>query len=189
MKKKLKDSAGFSLVEMLCAVVILVLLCLMLNSGLSVAVKSYFDITAESETQLLLNSLTNAIAGELRYAYEVTGTGDSTTSPRYNGGLYLDWSSGQVLVKDEAGGATELLPKEKEDTGKGGAYRDGSYTVEHLEITPTAEKNDKNEITGYYFTLHLKVKNASRGISAENSVVIRCLNPPKEETPPGGGTS
>ena len=189
MKKKLKDSAGFSLVEMLCAVVILVLLCLMLNSGLSVAVKSYFDITAESETQLLLNSLTNAIAGELRYAYEVTGTGDSFT---YNGGLSLDWSSGQVLVMDGAGGATELLPKEKEDTGKGGAYRDGSYAVEHLEITPTAEKNDKDEITGYYFTLHLKVKNASRGISAEtpeNGIVIRCLNPPKGETPPGGGTS
>ena len=29
---------------------------------------TYFDLTAESETQLLLNTLTDAIAGELRYA-------------------------------------------------------------------------------------------------------------------------
>ena len=38
MRKKLKDSGGLTMVETLCAVVILVLLCLMLNSGLSMAV-------------------------------------------------------------------------------------------------------------------------------------------------------
>ena len=47
MKKKLKSSAGFSLVEMLCAVAVLMLLCVMLNSGLSAAMKTYYDLTAE----------------------------------------------------------------------------------------------------------------------------------------------
>ena len=52
MKKKLKSSAGFSLVEMLCAVAVLMLLCVMLNSGLSAAMKTYYDLTAEAETPL-----------------------------------------------------------------------------------------------------------------------------------------
>ena len=77
MKRKLKNSSGFSLVEMLCATAVLMLLCVMLNSGLSVTMKTYFDLTAEAETQLLLNSLTNAVAGELRYAFEVSGGGDA----------------------------------------------------------------------------------------------------------------
>ena len=76
MKKKLKSSAGFSLVEMLCAVAVLMLLCVMVNTGLSVAMKTYFDLTAESETQLLLNTLTDAIAGELRYAHETKTAGN-----------------------------------------------------------------------------------------------------------------
>ena len=37
MKKKLKSSAGFSLVEMHCAVAVLMLLCVMVNTGFSSA--------------------------------------------------------------------------------------------------------------------------------------------------------
>lgn len=174
MREKLKSSAGFSVVEMLCAVAVLMLLCVMLNSGLSVAMKTYFDLTAEAETQLLLNSLTNAVAGELRYAYEVSGTGGPTTSPQYNNGLCLDWSTGQVLVTG-GGDDKELIPKEK-DSGKGGAYKNGDYHVESMEIT-----YDKDASC---FTLTLKVAWKNSGISAETppeGVVIRCLNPAKEE--------
>lgn len=169
MKKKLRECAGFSLVEMLCAVAVLMLLCVMLNSGLSVAMKTYFDLTAEAETQLLLNSLTNAIAGELRFAYEVSGD----TDPTYNGGLRLDHSTGQVLVVG-GGEDKELLPKEK--NGRGGAYKNGDYRVDTMEIT-----YDKDTAC---FTLKLKVVWKDTGISAETpaeGVVIRCLNPPKEE--------
>ena len=41
MRSKLKDNSGLTLVEMMCAVLILVLLSLMLNSGLSMAIKTY----------------------------------------------------------------------------------------------------------------------------------------------------
>lgn len=182
MKKKLKSGAGFSLVEMLCAVAVLMLLCVMLNSGLSVAMKTYFDLTAEAETQLLLNSLTNAVAGELRYAFEVTGAGDSTKSPSYNNGIYLDWSSGQVLVKGEAGGDKELIPKES-GAGKGGAYKNGDYAVKEMEIT--------YDEASACFTLNLKVAWKDSGISAETppeGVVIRCLNPPEKNPPEKEGT-
>lgn len=177
MREKLKTSAGFSVVEMLCAVAVLMLLCVMLNSGLSVAMKTYFDLTAEAETQLLLNSLTNAVAGELRYAYEVSGV----ENPTYNGGLSLDSSSGQILVADGAGESRELLPKEK--NGRGGAYKNGDYRVENMKIT-----YDKDASC---FTLMLKVVWKNSGISAETppeGVVIRCLNPPKEEETEEGTT-
>ena len=50
MRRKVKDNSGLTLVEMMCAVLILVLLSLMLNSGLSMAIKTYQGVTAESET-------------------------------------------------------------------------------------------------------------------------------------------
>lgn len=183
MKKKLSACAGFSLVETLCAVAVLMLLCVMLNSGLSVAVKTYFDITAESETQLLLNSLTNAIAGELRYAYGVSGEDD----PVYNGGLRLALTAdGQVCVTGGPGGDKELLPTEKD--GRGGAYHGKKYSV--VQITeddgssvPLARYSEEDGC----FTINFKVVWAERGISAqtpEGGVVIRCLNAPRE--PEGG---
>ena len=176
MKNKLKSSAGFSLVEMLCAVAVLMLLCVMLNSGLSVAMKTYYDLTAEAETQLLLNSLTNAIAGELRYAHEVSGDSD----PSYNGGCRLTLENGQVYADGK-----ELLPKEKNDTKRGGAYKNGDYQVDEMNIA--------YDEASACFTVNLKVSWKGSGISAqtpEDGVVIRCLNPPKEaaETPPEGET-
>lgn len=174
MRKKLRDSAGFSLVETLCAVAVLVLLSLMLNSGLSAAMQTYYDITAESETQLLLNSLTNAIARELRYAHDVTEGDD----PTYNKDRQIKLQNGQVYA-----GGRELLPKEKETTQVGGAYKNGEYVASRVdESTPLVRYKDG------CFTIRLKVTNESNGISAETppeGVVIRCLNPPKK----GGGTT
>lgn len=182
MKKKLDSAGGFTVVEMLCAVAVLVLLCLMLGTGLSMAIKTYRDITAESETQLLLNSLVDAIADELRYAHGAALDGT------YNDGqkIAVD-SSGRVYIQGGTNNGRKLLPMES-GSGKGGAYHGGAYLVENagdLELT-----YDKNTSC---FMLHLKVSWKDGDISAETpgeGVAIRCLNPPKkeEETPPGGGT-
>ena len=117
MREKLNSCAGFSLVEMLCAVAVLMLLCVMLNSGLSAAMKTYFGLTAEAETQLLLNSLTNAIAGELRYAYDVEGTDNPSYNPYASldnpadvRRLRLEVREGQVFVTGGPDGDKELLP-------------------------------------------------------------------------------
>lgn len=170
MRKKLKSSAGFSLVEMLCAVAVLMLLCMMVNTGLSAAMKTYFDLTAEAETQLLLNSLTNAIAGELRYAHEAGGGEDG--EPTYNGGhtIALNEGDGHIYV-----GGVELLPQADSETGRGGAYKNGDYQVKTLNI-------DYNRDTAC-FTLKLEVGWKNGSISAktpDDGVVIRCLNPPEE---------
>lgn len=96
MRKKLKENGGFSMVEMLCAVVILVLLCLLTSSGLSMAMQSYRDVTAESEIQVLLNDLSDALADKLRYAIvtvkqnEVTNADGSVTITTENCTFSLD---------------------------------------------------------------------------------------------------
>ena len=47
MRKKRGDQRGFTLVEMLCATIILVLLGLLLNTGLQLSLKSYRELRAE----------------------------------------------------------------------------------------------------------------------------------------------
>ena len=68
MRKKLKDTSGLTMVEMLCAVLILILLVLMINTGIHMAIRNYYSLTSESETDLLLSSLTDSLADKLRYA-------------------------------------------------------------------------------------------------------------------------
>ena len=173
MRKKLRDGAGLTLVETLCTVLILVLLGLMLNAGLNMAAKSYLNLTAEAETQLLLNSLTNAIAAELRYAHEVSGDAD----PTYNGGCQITLESGGRVCA----GGRELLPGGKD--GAGGAYHGEKYSA-----APIAAGVPIVQYAEGCFTVNLKVVWNGHAISArtpEGGVVIRCLNPP-EETEKGG---
>jgi len=185
MKEKLKNDRGFTLVEMLCAVAILVLLCLMLNTGLNMAVKTYREITAESETQLLLNSLVDGIAGELRYA-DVEGEDESFT---YNGGCKLILRDNRVVIQvPKAGGASqtvELLPtgkKDDDDNIQGGAYHGGNYKAENINEKSFISYNKDTKC----FTVNLKVTWGDGKISAEtpeDGVVIRCLNPQEPDNP------
>jgi len=194
MKKKLKENGGFTLVEMLCAVAILVLLCLMLNTGMQMAVRTYREITAESETQLLLNTLVDAIAGELRFAHEVDGAGEVFT---YNGGRSLSVNSQGRVVVSSGAGEIDLLPKGKttDGSGYGGAYHGGAYQARQMDGPSAAGAKpfityDKDMAC---FTVNLRVVWRDGDVSAETpqgGVVIRCLNPPAEKkTETGGGTT
>lgn len=167
MRRKWSGSGGFTLVEGLCAAAVLVLLCLMLDTGMRAAAGTCREMTARSETELLLNTLVNAIAGELRYAYGAETDGGSLTI-----------SGGRVLA-----GGRELLPRDRD--GGGGAYHGGAYRAEDLDIQYDRDTS--------CFTLRLKVTWNDGAVSAEtpeDGVTIRCLNPPGEaaEPPPKGET-
>lgn len=185
MRKKLKDSGGFTLVEMLCAVAILALLAMMLNTGLQMAMHSYRSITAESETQLLLNTLVDAVTNELRYAHEV-GT-DAAGAVTYNGGRSLAVNGeGRVVITgaDIVSGQGELLPTGRAG-GPGGAYHGGAYLV------PDGGMKIAYDMDNRCFAVHLKVVWRDGDISAatpEAGVTVRCLNPPLAPDPGGGGT-
>lgn len=158
MRRKLANREGFTLVEMLAAVVILVLLGLILNTGLQTAVDSYRTMIAQSETELLLSTLVHAVADELRYAEDATDAGGGIvtyTSASYGENTTLDiGSNGQVTASGQ-----RLLPD--------GAYGKGRYIVEKLEIS-YAKPN---------FKVSLAVKEKDGTIGAATELTVGCLNP------------
>ncbi len=175
VKRKLRSAGGVTMVEMLCATIILVLLCLVMNAGIQLAMDSYLDVTAESETQLLLSTLADALSDKLRYAV-VTETGDG--APKSSAGEVSVDTNGMVTV-----GGNALLPA--------GAYRKGKYIAELQKVEIGIIKDASDTPTDCYFTIGLKVKEkeASGGgdaISAETELTVRCLTPQscKEGTTP-----
>lgn len=174
MKRKLKSRKGLSLVETLAVVVILLLLGLVLNAGLRMAAGNYFELTARSETQLLLSTAGDALADELRFADNVRLEGEDCIYDSRSFGMdsRLVVSDGQIYVRSSSGeGAGEelkrLLPP--------GAYRWGRYQVTELKIVYHEESA--------CFDVVLEVGEAEGNIGAETAFTIRCLNMGK----PGGG--
>lgn len=172
MREKLREEQGLTLVEMLCAVAILILLGLMLNTGLQMAIRSYQDITASSEVQLLLSTLSDALADDLRYARDVT-TDEDGRLLSYNSDSYNNGGSTASLAIDENGRVTASGQRVLPD----GAYGNGTYKVQTMNITYVTKPN------GSYFTIELKVAQTEGTISAGTEFTVRCLSGPK-----GAGT-
>lgn len=172
MRKKLKDTSGLTMVEMLCATVILVLLCLMMSTGMQMALKSYHTLTAESETQLLLSSLTDALSDKLRYCVMTEKTGGSKENSIGKVGFF----DGKVIVTEPGADPTLLLPA----GAYGEANADGNrrYQVETLVLDPI------DSAPMPVFTVTLKVKDTQTGIFKETTLSVRCLNPVKKERIP-----
>lgn len=177
MRKKLNSESGLTLVEMLCAVVILILLGLLLNTGLQMAVHSYRSLTALSEAELLLSTAVDAIADDLRYARNVTdGAGVTYDSDSYGKGVRLDVDPADGQIKAYQGTAVDgkRVLKRVLSTGAYGAYVVDGMKVAILPKDPPAPTD---EIT---FTIELTVKSKDGNVLAktpDGGVAVRCLNP------------
>lgn len=171
MRRKLAGRKGLTLVELLAAVVILILLGLILNAGLQMAMNSYRAMIAQSETELLLSTLADALADDLRYAEDVAASGEgklvSYYSDSYGEGTRLRLENGKVYADGGGNSGLRVLPD--------GAYGlNGRYEVDVMDI-------------GYadrVFTLKLSVKEKDGSIRAETELTVRCLNPEKKESEP-----
>lgn len=71
---------GFTLVEMLCTIVIILLISALVVTGVQLGVRSYHRSVSDSEAQVLCSTLTTAISDELRYAGTVHLTGGTRTT-------------------------------------------------------------------------------------------------------------
>ncbi len=190
MRRKVKDNSGLTLVEMMCAVLILVLLSLMLNSGLSMAIKTYQGITAESETQLLLSSLSDALADKLRYCVVYVDDAGNYHSSSIG---EVQAAGGKIVVHGpDTGAAKSLLPDGA--YGNPDGFYKGNYQVTMGSAAPggadSATLRETYQKDTNSFTVRLTVKDVNLNITKTRELTVRCLNPPKEaaETPPGGET-
>ena len=179
MRKKLADTGGVSIVEMLCATIILILLGLLLNSGLQLSVKSYRELTAESETQLLLATAIDALADDLRYARKVETESDNTLKTYFSDSYGKDTD----IKVGESGDTTGQLLAAGKRVLPPGAYGKGAYQIQNLSITYDKDKQQ--------FTVKMEViapKIAGVGAKTpEEGVIIRCLNPAAAPETPGEG--
>lgn len=167
MKRKLRSGKGLSLVETLAAVVILLLLGLLLNAGLRMAAGSYFELTARSETGLLLSTAGNALTDELRFADNVRLEGEGCVYDSSSFGMdsRLVLQDGQIYVRSASGEGGGEEPKRLLPPG---AYRWGEYQVTELKIVYHEESA--------CFDVVLEVKEAEGDIGAKAEFTVRCLN-------------
>ena len=187
MRKKLKDTGGLTLVEMLCAVAILVLLCLVTSTGLSMAVRSYQNITAESETQLLVSSISDALADKLRYCVVTVDRDGKYTETSIGAIEQIEYAAGKAAVTavDVTGNKVTVDSKQLLPDGaygaSGSAYI-GRYTVDYVKDgggnkLPLVTYDPDTNSFAVMFTV--KAENASITKTAE--FTVRCLNPVKKE--------
>lgn len=181
MLHKMRDSQGLTMVEMLCATIILMLLALMLNSGLQMAMNSYRRMVLRSEADLLLATLSDVLTDELRYARNVTTKTSGTDIILDN---YDSWLYGEdtVLTVDDGSdnkgqikaGTFFVLP----DASYGGGTWKYGVPSDGMKITYDSDKQT--------FTVSLTVQEMQpqpdgtvtfSGITAESGdFKVHCLN-------------
>lgn len=184
MSQKVRESKGLTVVEMLCATLILILLALMLNTGMQMAMENYRRMVLRSEVDLLLSSLSNVLADELRYASNVVleASPNPTKVDKYNSPLYgkdtkLSVKDGEENKGQVYAGAFPVLP----DGAYGGQmWNYGVPPEDGMSIT-----YDKNTQT---FEVKIKVSEMQAngtfsGVSAEQTFNVRCLNPNPSPSP------
>ena len=113
MKKKLKNRKGFSLAEVLVAVLIMAMVTAVVAAGMPSAINAYHSIVDHANAQLLLTTTTNALRNELDLAKEITvGADGKTIDFRAPGGtmsriVFSDGNS--VTLYEYIGYASEVL--------------------------------------------------------------------------------
>lgn len=105
--KKLRNQTGLTLMEMLCAVIVLLLVTSLLALGVRFAVKSYQTSMAESQAQTLCATLNTAIADKLRYCGNVNESGGTifiqdigAVSDNGKGEFFHTNDAGEIVLDD-----------------------------------------------------------------------------------------
>ncbi len=162
--KKLHSRRGVTLVEMAAAVGVLALLGMMLHTGLFMAQRSYNKMMGESETQLLLSTLSDLLSNELRYARDVV-TDHQGNLERYTS---INYGRNTTLSFDKTG----QLAANNRRMLSSGAYGNGEYAIKTLDIT----YNSSDQV----FQVAVKVA-GKYNISNETNFSVRCLNGTDDE--------
>lgn len=136
---KNKKTAGLTLVEMLCCVVIMLLVSIGMVNGVSLAVRNYQSSLMASESQLLCSTISSLVTDELRYAGAVDWEKKPIqfTSPSYGPCVFGQNDENQVTLNTvseagiDTGKSYKLLPSRAYHFGMG-----AKVTIEPKENTP-----------------------------------------------------
>ena len=159
---------GFTLVELLCTIVILLLVSAAVNVGIHLAVQNYASSITNSEAHVLCGTVGDLVCDELRfgsdYTWEEEGlifTSRNIASRKFvveNGQVFLSYSdaalSGDLTLKPE-----KLLPSK--------AYPNGLS----VDLTLTLTQNGTDIVS-----VQVVVRDSKRNVQAERITEIKSLN-------------
>ena len=158
-----RHNKGFTLVEMLCTIVIMLLVSATVTVGVRLAVESYTASITASESQALCTTVLDAVSDVLRYSTGVTDWSEELhfQSDRYDGIRYFTVEDGKVILAAEGTDvpSQKLLPTK--------AYPNGLQV--QLELKPNQAEN---MVTVKVTALNSKGKELS-----SRELDVRILNP------------
>jgi len=154
--KKTNRNAGFTLIEMTVAVVVIVLVSAAMSSGLAVATRTYRESVFQSDSAVLCDTLNTALSDVLRFAiYTQTQEGGAVlfANDQYNilspghiankeGCLYIDTGGGggEQLLLVNSGAYVGLQVTGFTLTYESGTnIYDGAYLISNADGTMTRE--------------------------------------------------
>lgn len=108
ISKKIKTQQGFSVVEMLMAVLILGLTFSFIGGGVTVIKDAYQKITLRTEAQTLLSTLITAVSNELQSAKDVNKSNLSFYNTERGYRMYFENQDDNIYIKTEV--ASQELP-------------------------------------------------------------------------------
>ena len=160
-----KRCGGYTLVELLCVVVVLLLVSMLTSTGVRLSVSSYVKSVSFSEAQILCSTLRTTVSDELRYSGSLLLDTDGTL--RFFSQSYADTTDANGLAcfsQDDQGrvllGGNKLLPNK--------AYPYG------LAAEVTLESYDKQT---QLFHVRIRVTRNSETL-AETEFDVQQLNTP-----------
>lgn len=171
---KNKKTAGLTLTEMLCCVVIMLLVSIGMVNGVSLAVRNYQSSLMASESQVLCSTLTSMVSDELRYAGPVNWENPISFYSRSYGRrcVFAQNEERQVTLKpvddgDYVGTGFNLLP--------GRAYHFG------MRAKVTLSKKDKSDNT---FLVNVLITDSQDRELVKNDFEVEKLNRDVDPTTP-----
>ncbi len=165
-----QNNKGFTLVEMLCTIVIMLLVSATVTVGVRLAVESYTASITASESQTLCTTVLDAVSDVLRYSTHVTDWSEELhfQSDRYDGIRYFAVEGGAdggkvILASDSTDiPAQKLLPTK--------AYPNGLKVK--LKLTPNQAEN--------MVTVQVTALNSNGKELASREMDVQILNPQED---------
>lgn len=165
--KKLKQSAGLTLLELLASLLVTTLLVAAMGSGMEAALNSY-RASQFATNSAALESIVNTTLGDiLRHSRNVKISGNDVqfTNEEYgvaNGSIRAE--EGRLRICDPQGNAMELA--------NSGVY--GGLKIEDFEMVYVVPGTEGSR--GGYFQIAYTIRSADESQSRESKLVVRLLN-------------